>query len=385
LAWIILDAALDFPSRKFPSIHIAGSNGKGSVSTKVAAGLQFAGWKVGLYTSPHIASFTERVRINGQAINPEEVVGYLEAIFTAVDHDNIAATFFEITTLLAFCHFAEQKVDYAVIETGIGGTYDSTNIIKPQLCAITSLSLEHTDLLGSTLEAIAREKAGIIKLATPVVLGPRVPYALIAPFVDAMQATCYCVEGSFADFHCENNAVAGKCLELLNIRPDAIKHGLNALPPCRLEIVPPPKASMSWPPEVILDVAHNPDGLENLFKAVRLRHPDKPIRLVFGLSYNKDVRGCLAILQKYGSAFHLIAADHERAVKPAELYESLKSFGVTEDSLFATQNLPQNCSIALEMAISRQELLVICGTFFIMAAVRRHLGIIDLYDSIDLN
>ena len=165
---IILCAALDNPQNKFKSIHVAGTNGKGSTSHMLASVLQEAGYKVGLYTSPHIKDFRERIKINGQKIEKQFVVHFTENIKTKITE--IQPSFFEITVAMAFAYFAKQQVDIAVIEVGLGGLLDSTNVIIPELCVITNIGLDHTNLLGTTLPEIATQKAGIIKASVPVVI-----------------------------------------------------------------------------------------------------------------------------------------------------------------------------------------------------------------------
>jgi dihydrofolate synthase / folylpolyglutamate synthase len=162
---------LDNPHQKFKSIHVAGTNGKGSVSHMLAAILQTAGYKTGLYTSPHLKEFTERIRINGKEINQDFVVDFVERIKPEIE--KIKPSFFEITVAMTFDYFAQQKVDIAVIETGMGGRLDSTNVISPILSLITNISWDHKDLLGDTLQKIASEKAGIIKAHVPVVISER--------------------------------------------------------------------------------------------------------------------------------------------------------------------------------------------------------------------
>ncbi|MBQ8736531.1 MAG: bifunctional folylpolyglutamate synthase/dihydrofolate synthase, partial [Bacteroidaceae bacterium] len=168
-----LDKHFNHPHRKFKSIHIAGTNGKGSCSHTIASILQSAGYKVGLYTSPHLVDFRERIRINGEMIPEESVIEFVtkEKEFFEPLHPS----FFELTTALAFKHFADNNIDIAVVETGLGGRLDCTNIITPELCVITNISFDHTQFLGDTIEKIAKEKAGIIKSGVPVVIGESVP------------------------------------------------------------------------------------------------------------------------------------------------------------------------------------------------------------------
>lgn len=158
---IKLCKALNHPEKKFKSIHVAGTNGKGSTSHMLASVLQACGYKVGLYTSPHLKSFTERIRINGEEVSQGFVVDFIEQNMPSIE--SIKPSFFEMTVAIAFNYFAQQKVDIAVIEVGLGGRLDSTNIIEPEVSVITNIGMDHMDMLGDTLEKIAFEKAGIIK------------------------------------------------------------------------------------------------------------------------------------------------------------------------------------------------------------------------------
>lgn len=178
---IALCAALDNPERKFRSIHIAGTNGKGSTAHTIASILQEAGYKTGLYTSPHLKDYRERIRINGEMISEEAVISFIERIDETIK--NIEPSFFEITVAMAFDYFANEKIDIAVIETGLGGRLDSTNIINPLLSVITSIGMDHMNILGDTLELIAGEKAGIIKKEVPVVLPQYLPDGIESVFL----------------------------------------------------------------------------------------------------------------------------------------------------------------------------------------------------------
>ena len=166
---VALEQELGEPHRRFRSVHVAGTNGKGSVSHMLAAVLQAAGYRTGLFTSPHLKDFRERIKVNGQMISEEEVVNFVEQYREAIDR--IQPSFFEITTAIAFDYFAREQVDVAVIEVGMGGRLDSTNVIRPLASVITNISWDHAQFLGDTLEKIAGEKAGIIKEMTPVVIG----------------------------------------------------------------------------------------------------------------------------------------------------------------------------------------------------------------------
>lgn len=376
-----IDPLLKNPSQAFTSIHIAGTNGKGSVSTKIAAACEAAGYKVGLYTSPHLSCFRERIRINGHMISEEKVESYMNKLYSLCDENGIQATFFELTTMMAFMHFAEEKVDFAVLETGLGGRLDATNISKPVLSIITSISLEHTEILGNTIEEIAREKAGIIKLGVPVIIGPKVPLGVIQPIALEKKTCCFQVTGEFADYHEENNAIAKQALESLEIPQNAIEAGLKELPPCRLQIFSRANLleaghTQPLPKAVVLDVAHNPDGMIQLLKALRHTFRSIPLRFIIGLSSNKDVTGCLKAIQNEGVAFHFVEADSDRAAPKDFLAKELLSLGVAVDKIF--------CEDSIQSAINagkNDEVVVVCGTFFIMGQARRALGINEPQDS----
>ena len=170
---IKLCKALNFPQHQFKSIHVAGTNGKGSSSHMLAAVLQYAGYKTGLYTSPHLKNFSERIRINGEPVEPQFVVDFVKKIRPHIE--KLAPSFFEITVAMAFDYFAHHQVDIAVIEVGMGGRLDSTNVILPEVSLITNISMDHSQWLGDTMEKIAGEKAGIIKEFIPVVISERQP------------------------------------------------------------------------------------------------------------------------------------------------------------------------------------------------------------------
>jgi len=441
-----LDYLLKHPSRAFPAIHIAGTNGKGSVSTKIAAAYQAMGLKTGLYTSPHISCFRERIRINGQMVTEEQVLEHLSTLFSIAEKHEIKATFFELTTMLAFLFFSAEKVDIAVLETGLGGRLDATNIANPILSIITSISLEHTEILGNTIEAIAYEKAGIIKSGIPVLIGPRVPKSVIEKVAIEMGSPLMQIEGVFPDYHAENCAIAKQALNLetavqdgkvmqdfeleprpaggdhsqkvkappagsgygskdcinlpsstavsrlkyLEVPVNAIQRGLNALPPCRLETFtdthfrtihyPTP-----WPQAVILDVAHNPDGLKHLIQAVRIRYPSTPLRFVLGLSSNKDVLGCLQVIKGAAVAFHLVEGTNGRAAPKTEVEKHLKNLAVEESRIFCEASIKKGVHHASQIAGNNHEVVVVCGTFFIMGEARQALGIKEPHDPQDMN
>lgn len=373
-----LQRALEFPDRSYKTIHIAGTNGKGSVSTKIAEGLRASGRKVGLYTSPHISTFRERIRINGIMISENAVEELLTEIFHIIEEEKIPATFFEITTLLALKYFSKQNIDFAVLETGLGGRLDATNIVTPELSVITSISLDHTEILGRTLEEITREKAGIIKTRRPVIIGPRVPYTIIKEVAETQSSPIFRVNGRFDTFEDENRAIAQEALFHLNIDPKAIEVGIEGRQPCRFEC-------FQSPCKGILDVAHNPDGLEQLFRAIDSHFPKHPIRVVFGLSTNKDLGSCLKILNEKCSHFHLVTAPNGRGAPVKILEEHLVKHQVNPNAISIDRDIRSSMAKAIQGCLQEQQLLLVCGSFFIMHEARRALGIHDPHDQFDMN
>lgn len=326
------------PEKRFRSIHIAGSNGKGSVATKVAKGLR---GDIGLFTSPHLFAFNERIQINGEPIPDEDLEHLLETTFDLIDRHQIPCTFFEITTLVAFQYFAKWKVSMAVLETGLGGRFDATNVVTPDLSVITSISLEHTEILGADLQSIANEKAGIIKPNVPVILGPGVP--LDPPLAER-------VEGLFETYLDANTAIAKAVLKRYGVFevPDVT-------PPCRMEIhqgiVP-----------VILDVAHNPDGLKQLFQTLKNRMKCERFHIVCGLGAKKDHKACIDQILPHASHITLTEAPNGRCTPAANLRSLIPETTPCEiqpNPAIATQE-------ALERAIRYSEPLLVCGSFFIM-------------------
>lgn len=377
-----LQEQLGFPDRSFDSIHIAGTNGKGSVTTKIASAFQHAGYRVGLYTSPHLTCFRERIRINGEMISEQAVEALLSRLFNLLAETQIPATFFEVTTLLAFLYFAQEGVDVAVLETGLGGRLDATNIVTPRLSVITSISLDHTEILGKTREEITREKGGIIKPGIPVVIGPHVPLSVIQEIAERQHSPCIQVKKTPPLFEEENREIARTALEQLasvySLSAQAIEQGLTSGQPCRFEIV-------KHNPCILLDVAHNPDGLKHLFESIKIHYPSKSLRLLFGLSKNKDLEGCLKIICSHTSDFHLVEAPNGRGASIAQLAALIQSTARSPFRLFLHESIAASTHFACEEAARHEQLLVICGSFFIMGSVRQALGFTEPLDTIDLN
>lgn len=322
-----LSAFWQHPQRRYPVVHIAGTNGKGSTASFIAAGLQAAGYRTGLYTSPHLVDFSERIRVDGVPIAEQRVVEYTRALRAEIER--LRATFFEATTLMAFRYFADERVDIAVIETGLGGRLDATNVVDPALTVITSISIEHTEFLGDTLAEIAGEKAGIIKPGVPCVVARQEPEALDVLHRVASEAGASLHEtgawesdprilssggmecllpgfpqpvevGLVGPHQVENAATAVTALRLLRekgfhrLNDGSIAEGLREVRRLsglrgRLEVV-------QGKPLLAVDVGHNPDGIRAMLDAWSAAHDIGQTDLVFGVLKNKDLRGILRIL-----------------------------------------------------------------------------------------
>jgi dihydrofolate synthase / folylpolyglutamate synthase len=376
----LLKQALGHPDHAFDTVHVAGTNGKGSVTTMIAQALQLSGKRVGLYTSPHLSSFRERICVDGEKITETSVQELLPIIFQCAHELGISATFFELTTALALLYFAAQEVDVVVLETGLGGRFDATNVVMPKLSVITSISYDHMAILGNTLEQIAYEKAGIIKEGVPVILGPKAAGLGIEAVAKQKKSRCHIVQGDFDDYIHENRAVAREALlELqtdMQLSPEHIEQGLQSLPPCRFEEVIPRKLSRySLPdnaPTVILDVAHNPDGLHALFAAVKKRYPQHSLRVIAGFSDGKDIVSCLQPLRQHAEHVHLVDAAHHRIMPLSRLLPIAEKERVNVQQ--PSGDLKTVLPMILQLASAGNEIVLICGSCFIMHDARIALG-----------
>ncbi len=348
---------------RFASIHIAGTNGKGSVALKIASAMQAAGHRVGLYTSPHISSYRERVQVNGSLIDEEFVLEFLPKLLAFVDQKKLTPTFFELLTALSFEYFFRQKIDIAVLETGLGGQFDATNVVTPILTVITSIDFDHCDILGTTLDEIAQAKAGIIKEGAPVVVGPR---ARLFPILDAAGANAILAPESNGFYNDENNSIARAALESMNVSESSIAAGLKRRPPCRFELVD------SRP--VILDVAHNPDGFAHLKQALELNYPRKRFHLVFAMGKERDAAACIRQLGDLPIRIACVSNGHSRLASAQDLQKRLQSGGFSQAYI----------AHSLEEALQFREPTIVCGSFFIMSDVRRLLNIQEPTDPIVL-
>jgi len=351
-----------FPHRQFSSIHITGTNGKGSVSLKIATALQATGLRVGLYTSPHISSFRERIQINGVLISEEFVTAFLQKLFSFIEKESIQPSFFELLTALAFAYFANEKVDIAVVEVGAGGRLDATNVVTPILSVITSIDFDHMEILGETLDEIAAAKAGIIKPGIPTVVGPR---ACFKPIMRAAEGYLIFAPAAKGFYDRENNSIARSALEALKISEAAIVRGLACRPPCRFEIVD------SRP--IILDVAHNPDGFSHLCEAVKEQFENRLFHVMLAIGKGRDPVRCVEKIRPIVSRIVCVSNINPRHIPAEELANRLNEVGFSKTYVAPIEEVLQN-----------PEPLLICGSPLIMADVRRLLGIREPVDPLTL-
>jgi dihydrofolate synthase / folylpolyglutamate synthase len=334
--------ALGRPERGYAILHVGGTNGKGSACAMAAAALAAAGHRVGLYTSPHLARFNERIQVDGAEIADEALAARVDAVrrvcpWHDADGEGDRLTYFEFATLAALLHFAEAAVDVAVVEVGLGGRFDATNAIVPRVTAIARIGLDHTQLLGDTVEAVAFEKAGIFKPGVPAIVHALQPPGALdvlrreaarrgAPFAVAPAD----VAGPVALLGPHQRANAGLAAAALG----ALDEAGVAVPPAA---VAAGIASARWPGRleelagVLLDGAHNPQGAAALAAALPALRPGRPVELVFGVLADKDHAGMLSALAPAVRRLHLVAPASPRARPAAELLALAAARGVAAD------------------------------------------------------
>jgi dihydrofolate synthase/folylpolyglutamate synthase len=335
-----LELVLGSPSKSFRKVHVAGTNGKGSVSTKIASALTQAGYKTGLYTSPHIHTMHERIMIDDKPISEEDVSFFMTKILEV----SREATFFEVMTLLAFLYFQMKEVDFAVIETGVGGALDPTNVILPDLSVITSISMDHMNVLGNSLHEIAENKAGIIKPNTPVVLGSRafLPPVYNKAFLE--KAPMYILPPE-EDWMIENTEIAKKAVSTLF--PNTQDLDFSKMPPCRFE------KKKVGELDVIFDIAHNEDGLIKLFHKLEKDYAGRKLFVIFGTSQDKNVDFAVNYLKEKASAIMPFDIENPRIMRRVDI-----------STLF---NLPEiSVEDFLQNALMENGLVVVTGSAYIM-------------------
>ncbi len=382
------------PHKQFSSVHVAGTNGKGSTSSMIAAVLTAAGYKVGLYTSPHLVRFNERIRINGAMISDHDLARYAKKLRPKID--TLKATFFEATTAIAFKCFADAKIDIGIIETGLGGRLDATNVLIPEVSVITSIGKDHTEHLGNSLRKIAFEKGGIIKRGVVCVSGVRsrsarqelkkISKRRRSPLIDVNRVTF--VKSSLeegrtqictintrrssypnlrlpliGDFQAHNACVAIVALEQLSakgftISPISIRKGFRDLR--RLTGIRGRFESLQSDPTIILDVGHNPDGISAVVAELQ-RHRYRRLLLVFGVMKDKNYETMIRFLSTLNPVVFAVRPETDRALLPEAIAESFQGRNCVAQAYH-----PLGDGVRAAMRIQRKnDLLLVCGSHYV--------------------
>jgi dihydrofolate synthase/folylpolyglutamate synthase len=393
---ISLCAFLGNPQHQFKTIHVAGTNGKGSTSHMLAAIFQAAGYKTGLYTSPHLKDFRERIKVNGQVCSEEFVVSFTHHIEPKIQE--ISPSFFEITVAMAFDYFAKQQVDIAIIEVGLGGRLDSTNIIDPELSVITNIGFDHMNLLGQRLEEIAFEKAGIIKQGKPVVIGETIVETkpVFLAKADSCQAQIHFAKDYFqiTDFETKSGHLLVSVNKLNNqehhqfeldlpgyyqtknlltvltaveqlqkqgwkLNHSIVVHALKQVKNLtglhgRWEVI-------ADHPLTVLDVGHNEDGIKEIVKQIELTGKQS-LHIVIGMVKDKEIDKALQLLPKHAS-YYFTKAAIPRALNQILLLEQAASFGLVGN---AYPTVIEAYKAAKNHA-EKDDLILICGSVFVVA------------------
>ncbi|MCK8524334.1 bifunctional folylpolyglutamate synthase/dihydrofolate synthase [Aquimarina sp. D1M17] len=372
---IRLASYLDDPQNNFKSIHVGGTNGKGSTSHMLASILQEAGYKVGLYTSPHLKDFRERIRINGEMISKEHVVDFIQKHKSYFEKEQLS--FFEMTVGMAFHYFSESKVDIAVIEVGLGGRLDSTNIITPEISVITNIGLDHTRFLGNTMVKIAGEKAGIIKNGVPVVIGRsnRETRGVFEEKAKECRSELYFAEESevevyesdlIGDYQKENMRTVLQTVSILvekgwKIDHEDVKKGLLAVTANtgllgRWQI-------LKKQPKVICDTAHNVDGLQRVLHQL-LQERYEHLHIVLGMVNDKEIDEILSLFPKQ-ARYYFTKPDIPRGLDQKELKKTAKKYNLFGEEFEEVDKAYQS---ALQYA-TKQDVIYVGGSTFVVAEI----------------
>jgi dihydrofolate synthase/folylpolyglutamate synthase len=391
---LALCSILDDPHKKFKSIHIAGTNGKGSVSHMLAAIFQTAGYKTGLYTSPHLNDFRERIRINGDPIPEQYVIDFTEKIQTHIP--NIEPSFFELTVAMAFSYFAEEQVDIAIIETGLGGRLDSTNVITPELSIITNIGWDHMNLLGNTKALIAGEKAGIIKQQVPVIIGESIDETRSiftehakeknSPIIFAEEEWSILNYNLHEKIKLEAQHYKGETHEILldltgiyqlkNILPilSACYHLkekgwqitttqiIKAL--AKVQLLTGLQGRWQiWQkhPVIVLDVGHNQDGIQQIIHQLSQTNYNQ-LHVVMGMVKDKEINEVLALMPKEAT-YYFTNAKIPRALPSAELQKQAMHHGLLSGSAYSNT---KDALLYAKAAADKNDLILVCGSVFVV-------------------
>ena len=402
----LLMEQLDCAHLAVPTVHVAGTKGKGSTSAMIASILTAQGYKVGLYTSPHLHSATERIRVNGQPISQQQFAAIVERIWPTVERIGSSGgyggvTTFEAMTAMAFVHFRDIGADFQVMEVGLGGRLDSTNIVKPRVCAITSISLDHTATLGDTVAKIAFEKAGIIKEGVPVIVAPQTDEAMTviadvarqrgAPLLSVAEHSSWqkrrsdmcgqvftltSAENAYeletpllGDYQMENAATAVAIAETLRkqgieLDDDSIRRGVRDVHwPARLQVLATPDKGGKL---LVVDGAHNPYSMERLVEALREHFSYERLILIFGALSGHSATGMLSALLPLSPEVLATHSRHPRSASGATIANVATELGLK--IAFTSENVGEAARRALEMA-SEKDLVLGTGSLSIAAEI----------------
>lgn len=383
-----LDEHFGYPHRSFRCIHVAGTNGKGSCSHTLAAILQEAGYRVGLYTSPHLIDFRERIRINGIPVPEEYVIRFVEEERSYFEP--LHPSFFELTTAMAFRYFADEKVDVAIIEVGLGGRLDCTNIIRPDLCVITNISFDHVQFLGNTLAKIAGEKAGIIKSGIPVVIGETTPETRPVFLNKAQEvgAPIYFAEENdredYPGIECELKGIYQKkntrtiltalpLLKEIGYRLDeqSVRSGFAHV--TRLTGLMGRWQKLQDTPTLICDTGHNVGGITYIVEQLE-QQSYRQLHIIVGMVNDKDIRGVLALLPKEAT-YYFTKASVKRALPEDELAKLASTEGL-QGSCYP--DVPVAVRAAQEKSLP-EDFIFVGGSSFIVADLLANRDALNLH------
>ncbi len=364
---------LNNPENKFKSIHVGGTNGKGSTSHMMASVLQEAGYKVGLYTSPHLKNFTERIRINGEEISKKEVVSFITKHKMFFEENQLS--FFEMTVGMAFDYFVREKVDIAIIEVGLGGRLDSTNIITPEVSVITNIGLDHTQILGDTLEKIAKEKAGIIKTNIPLVIGEKQEsiknifkkkakelYSEIT-FASEENTEKYKTDllGDYQKKNIKTAVVSLKKIKRFHVSEESFVKGFG-------NVVKNTNLKGRWQilkesPKVICDTAHNKEGLAYVMKQLK-KESFRKLHIVLGVVSDKNLKEILSLFPEK-AVYYFCKPKIERGMNVDDLFKEGKEYGLKGSKFTSVKEAYQK---ALQ-EVKENDLIYVGGSTFVVAEV----------------
>ncbi len=385
---LALDEHFGHPHRKFRTIHVAGTNGKGSCSHTIAAILQEAGYSVGLYTSPHLVDFRERIRVNGQPIPEEYVIRFVEE--ERCFFEPLHPSFFELTTAMAFRYFADVEIDVAVIEVGLGGRLDCTNIIHPDLCIITNISLDHTQFLGNTLPQIAREKAGIIKSGIPVVIGETTPEtkSVFQKRAGEVNAPIYFAEENGREdypgieyelkglYQKKNSRTILTALPLLKeagyrLDEQSVRRGFAHV--TELTGLMGRWQKLQNHPTLICDTGHNVGGITYIVEQLK-QQAFHNLHIIIGMVNDKDIQGVLALLPE-DAIYYFTQASVKRALPANDLQKLAKSAGLKGNCY---PDVPSAVRAAQEKSLP-EDFIFVGGSSFIVADLLANRDALNLH------